>query len=86
MASSVPVLASNVSGSRDILSDKPSQLFLPENPASLLDKLNWIISLDKKNRDDLIQNQLEIIDEKYSIEREVEQHELLYKNIFSHYA
>jgi len=84
MASSIPVLASNVSGSRDILSDKPSQLFLPENPASLLDKLNWIISLDKKNRDDLIQNQLEIIDKKYSIEREVEQHELLYKNIFLH--
>jgi len=81
MASGIPVLASNVSGSRDILSNIPNQLFSPEDVSSLEDKLNWIINLDKENRDDLIKSQLEILNEKYAIEREIEQHELLYKNI-----
>jgi len=81
MAAGIPVLASNVSGSRDILSNIPNQLFSPEDVSSLEDKLNWIINLDKENRDDLIKSQLEILNEKYAIEREIEQHELLYKNI-----
>jgi glycosyltransferase involved in cell wall biosynthesis len=78
MASGIPVIASNVPGSKDILAKISDHLFTPNNVSELLNKLNWIFSLNSGRINTLIQDQLKIIKADYSIEREVRQHEKIY--------
>ena len=54
MASGVPVLASDVPGSSDILNDIHDQLFPPEDISILINKLNWMLKLNDKKRTNLI--------------------------------
>ena len=81
MASGVPVLASDVPGSSDILNDIHDQLFPPEDISILINKLNWMLNLNDKKRTNLINKQLKIIRKNFTIEKETEQHSLIYKKL-----
>ena len=79
MASGIPVLASNVSGNRDVLKSMPDQLFAPENVMKLADKLNWMLDLKNYKINQIIKNQLFIVQKYFSISLEVKRHSELFK-------
>ena len=79
MASGIPVLASNVSGNRDVLKSMPDQLFAPENVMKLADKLNWMLDLKNYKINQIVKNQLFIVQKYFSISLEVKRHSELFK-------
>ena len=79
MASGIPVLASNVSGNRDVLKSMPDQLFAPENVMKLADKLNWMLDLKNYKINQIVKNQLFIVRKYFSISLEVKRHSELFK-------
>lgn len=81
MASGTYVLASDVAGIRDQLSEFPNQLFAPGDAIQISEKLNQTLAmnlLDLKKYSDL---QLRVVNQKYTIEKEIENHETFYKRI-----
>lgn len=80
MASGIPVLASNVSGNRDVLKSMPDQLFAPENVMKLADKLNWMLDLKNYKINQIVKNQLFIVQKYFSISLEVKRHSELFKH------
>ena len=81
MASGSFSLASNVAGIRDQLSDSPDQLFTPANSAELATKLNKYLSCSKDEMESLINSQLRVVQDRFTIEREVTDHENFYLQI-----
>ena len=71
MASGIPVLASNVSGNRDVLNYMPDQLFVIENVMKLADKLNWMLALKSYKINQIVIKQLFILQEYFIISLEV---------------
>lgn len=83
MACGLPVIASNISGPRDIIEDGISGFLFPQGDSVAL--TNCIKKLIKhpKLRADMGGNARKRIEEKFSIEREVAAHERLYEEILS---
>ena len=82
MAKKRIVLASNVSGSSQILSEFPECLFEPENLIDLIQKINFLLNLDK-NESIRLRNQLSnTVKKKYNIKIEVNKTMDIYKTVF----
>ncbi len=84
MASGSLSIASNVAGIRDQLASLPDQLFIPANVQHLADKMEYFITLNQNDIDDLIQKQSDIILNNYTIQHEVQRHEAFYKSILGY--
>ena len=78
MASGSVVLASNIAGIRDQLEKLPDQLFPPADSHALANKLSHYLSLDENERKTILQKQRQIIEDDFTIEREVKSHEKFY--------
>jgi len=78
MASGVPVLASNISGSSDILNDMPELLYNPSKINTLVLKLEWLLTMNEIDRKSIISRQLEIINKNHTLNLEVNKHENVY--------
>ncbi len=81
MASGSFSLASDVPGIRDQLSSLQDQLFSPANSQELSDKLSKYLSYGEESMKLLIEDQLKLVREKFTIEREVKDHENFYLKI-----
>tara|TARA_B100002051_G_scaffold100342_1_gene95827 strand:- start:161 stop:1288 length:1128 start_codon:yes stop_codon:yes gene_type:complete len=81
MSSGVPVIASNVPGSRDILEPFPELMF---NPGSVSDIVKKLESLLLKKNETIIKSLLNRVKSNYFIEKEVLHHEKIYKNCLNH--
>ena len=81
MASKIPVLASDVPGNRDILSNLPDQLFIPEDSNSLADKIKLFVNQDNNQVLKIVEQQYKIINQSYLIEHEVYKHEQVYLKV-----
>ena len=79
MASGIPVLASNVSGNRDVLNYMPDQLFVIENVMKLADKLNWMLALKSYKINQIVIKQLFILQKYFIISLEVKRNPELSK-------
>ena len=79
MASGIPVLASNVSGNRDVLNYMPDQLFVIENVMKLADKLNWMLALKSYKINEIVIKQLFILQKYFIISLEVKRNPELSK-------
>ena len=79
MASGTFVLASNVAGIRDQLSEIPEQLFEPGDSNSLAIKLEQALNLSDSEIKKAEDKQLELIQKYYTLEIEVKKHEEFYK-------
>ena len=81
MAKKRIVLASNVPGSSQILSEFPECLFEPENPIDLTQKINFLLNLDK-NKSIRLRNELsDTVKKKYNIKTEVNKTIEVYKKV-----
>lgn len=84
MAGGTAVIASDVAGIRDQLKDLPGQLFEPGNATQIAEKLVDILSLSEAARKQIIDKQLKIIRDDFTIEIEVARHEAFYKKIMGY--
>jgi glycosyltransferase involved in cell wall biosynthesis len=81
MASGTYVLASNVAGIRDQLSEIPEQLFTPADSNDIAIKLEKALNLSDDAFKKVEHKQLEIIKSKYTLNIEVKKHEDFYKKV-----
>ena len=83
MAAGVPVVASAVAGIRDQLAGFPDQLFRPGDATALAEALRRQLTLPAAARAAIIERQLAVIHERYTIEREVQEHEAFYHQVLA---
>lgn len=81
MASGVPVITTDTPGNRDQLKDLPGQLIPPSDAVAIRSKIDQYLSIDDLERTRIIDTQLKIVEERYSLKEEVRQHEALYREI-----
>lgn len=81
MASGSFSLASNVAGIRDQLSNLPDQLFAPADSQALASGLNKYLSFSPQEMKSLTDRQLKEVEDRFTIEREVNDHEHFYLRI-----
>ena len=81
MASGSFSLASNVAGIRDQLSNLPDQLFVPGDSQELASKLKKYLSCSQEQLKSLTDQQLREVKNRFTIEREVNDHENFYWRI-----
>ena len=81
MANGKNVLASDVPGIRDQLSNFPDHLFNPDVSKDLVEKLKKFMSIDKEQNKKIGNIFQRYVDEKYSIHKEVEDLQNLYEKI-----
>lgn len=80
MATGLPVIATDIPGSRDVVVDGESGLLVPpEDPPALGSALRSLDSAERRR--DLGRGARERIERRYSIEREVADHERLYADL-----
>lgn len=84
MASGIPVLASKISGSSDILNTLPNHLFNPSDKDILSKKIQWILSMSDKEKNEIIRKQLNIIKKNHNINLEVLKHQIVYQQCLNH--
>ena len=82
MSTGLPVIASNIPGSRDILEDFQDYLFEPGNHEALTKKIKSILSLDKYQTSVLGNSMRNHIEKKFDIRYEVNKTERVYKKIY----
>ena len=82
MSTGLPVIASNIPGSRDILEDFQDYLFEPGNHEALSKKIKSILSLDKYQTSVLGNSMRNHIEKKFDIRYEVNKTERVYKKIY----
>ena len=82
MSTALPVIASNIPGSRDILEDFQDYLFEPGNHEALSKKIESILSLDKYQISVLGNSMRDHIEKNFDIRYEVNKTERLYKKIY----
>ncbi len=81
MASKVLVLTTNTPGNRDQLSVLPDQLFDPKSETEILNILNKFKVLDSNELNVRIEIQLDFVKKNYSLENEIDQHQMEYLNL-----
>ena len=77
LSSNIKVIASDVPGTRDILSDYPQNMFEAGNTSELVQKIKNHLKDNNKPHKEFI----ELVKNKYSIELEVSQHEKIYNKV-----
>jgi glycosyltransferase involved in cell wall biosynthesis len=83
MAAGTCVLAGNVAGIRDQLSQIPDHLFEPGNSRALTRKIRKVLDMDKTAYQKTTDLQRKIIQENHTIEQEVSRHENFYTDILT---
>jgi glycosyltransferase involved in cell wall biosynthesis len=83
MASGTYSLGSNIPGLKDQLKELPQQLFKVGDHEDLKHKLELAIQLSQDEMNQVIDHQLKIIREQFSLAIEVEKHEIMYKKLLS---
>lgn len=83
MAVGLPCIASNVYGVSDQLKDFPNQMFKESDFESLAEKLNWLLNLSDDSINNMVLNQLQLVNNLYTIDIEVKKHEKLYCKIIN---
>ena len=81
MASGVPVITTDTPGNRDQLKDLPGQLIPPSDAIAIARIIDRYLSLDDHERKRIINTQLKIVEDRYSLKEEVRQHEALYREL-----
>ena len=81
MSSGTLVLASNVPGIRDQLAEAPEQLFEAGNVGEMADKLGWALGLKADASAKIVLQQRQVIQARYTIEKEVALHEAFYRKV-----
>lgn len=81
MAAGIPVLGSAAPGIRDQLSPMPDQLFPPDDATMLANKLHWMLTMSPTERQDIIDQQLQRVRQRYIVEHQVRDHEDFYLSI-----
>ena len=81
MASGVLVIASDVAGIRDQLRDLPDQLSEPANSNSIFNKIDKFFQLNQQEIGVIISKQTEIVQNNFTINREVKNHQTVYLNV-----
>ncbi len=83
MAAGIYVLASDVAGVRDQFSLITNQLFTPGDHLQLAEKIKEVFDLDDDEYKKLVENQLQIIRDYYTIGQEVINHQDYYQKVLS---
>ncbi len=83
MASGVVVITSDTPGNRDQLSEFPNQLIEPANAGDIYRALNEFMKISFDERELIIKKQIEVLEEKYSLQREILLHERLYHRLLN---
>jgi glycosyltransferase involved in cell wall biosynthesis len=83
MASGCVVLASKVAGNKDQLRFLSGQLFNPENPHCLVDKIKEYLSKPDDEISEIIKKQKDIVNKYYGLRDEIEKHEQFYLEILN---
>jgi len=81
MATGLLVLASNVSGTKDILGDSKQCLFHPDNPDDLAKKAITLMKMNLENQLNLKNLLYNNVKKNYNIDLELEKTQNIYKNI-----
>ena len=81
MAAGLLVLASNVSGTKDILEDSKKCLFYPDNPDDLAKKAIALMEMDLENQLDLKNLLYNNVKKNYNLDLELKKTLNIYKNI-----
>lgn len=81
MASGLPVLASNIPGIRDQLANFPELMFEPGNVEALVQKMAAMMDQDEPQRRELGMALRREVEARFSIEREVRDHEQFYLSL-----
>ena len=81
MANGKVVLGSDVPGIKDQLIHYPEYLFKAEDATILTQKLKWVMRNTLEENKKLGKAFREFAEKKYSIQREVKEHEHVYKNL-----
>ena len=81
MAIGVPVITTDTPGNRDQLDTLPDQLIPPSDSGAIAIAIDKMLSLDQDKRHNIIAQQWDIIDKRYSLKEEVRKHEALYKSL-----
>lgn len=81
MANGKVVLGSDVPGIKDQLIHYPEYLFKAEDTAALMQKLKWIMRNTPEENKKLGESFRDLAEKKYSIQREVKEHEYVYANL-----
>ncbi len=79
MACGVPVIGSNIPGIRDQLDGYPHLVVEPKNVAMLADKLEYLLKMNETEKTQLKESLVERIRTYFTIEREIKDHENLYR-------
>jgi len=83
MASGVPVLTTAVPGNRDQLEELPGQLVPPCDSKAMCEAIDRMLSLDEPSIGRIREIQIDILERRYSLEKEVLMHEELYFDILN---
>jgi glycosyltransferase involved in cell wall biosynthesis len=78
MASGVVVVTTDTPGNRDQLRELPRQLIPPSDEIAIAKALDEFLHISEAEKNSIIQTQLQIVEERYSLEQEVKKHEALY--------
>lgn len=81
MASGIPVITTDTPGNRDQLKYLPGQLIPPSDATAISKTIDRYLSIDDIERKRIIDTQLKIVEDRYSLKEEVRQHEALYREI-----
>ncbi len=81
MAAGTHVLASDVAGIRDQLARCPDQLFIPGDAKEIARKIAESLQMDASMYASSIQQQLDIVQSTYTIQKEVLRHEQVYSKL-----
>ena len=82
MAQGVPVLATKVGGIPELIEDgKDGFLIESKNSKTLADKISYVFNLPEEKRIEIGENARKKIKENFSIEKMVQEHERLYKDL-----
>lgn len=83
MSMGIIVIATDVTGNRDQLDTLPGQLIPICSAESIAQAIDFYLNISPSNKTRIINRQLEIIEERYSLKSEVEKHEQFYLEIMN---
>jgi glycosyltransferase involved in cell wall biosynthesis len=78
MASGVPVITTDTPGNRDQVRDMPGQMVPPSDPSALKDAMDRMLGADDQTRKHVVERQLDVVRERFSLTNEIVRHEEIY--------
>lgn len=83
MASGTYTIGSDIPGIRDLLKDLPQQLFPKGDSVTLKEKMMEALAFSEQEMNEKINQQLDVIQNGFTIEQEVNRYEAFYKKVLS---